>query len=223
MSVEFQPGDIAACFGTDRVSRAISLGTARPFAPKRLKIGPSHVAILCDHSVEGMIWVESTSLCRHPCIFRGDRVSGVQAHHVSERIADYTRVGGRVDLYRLVEIDQLRDKESKRLTAMLVNWIAANVDYDTGGAICSGERVFKFLDYFPGADLSSLFCSELVAAVLQRLGRMNRANPATFNPATLLRQLVRQGVYRYVDSYQSSVENVEVFSFPEPSSWMKAA
>ena len=45
----FQPGDLAACFGRDWVSRSISFGTASLWAPKRLRIGPSHVAMLCDH------------------------------------------------------------------------------------------------------------------------------------------------------------------------------
>ena len=49
----------------------------------------------------------------------------------------------------------------------------------------------------PQADLNELFCSELVAAVCMRLGRMNRSNPTKFNPACLLRELVRQGTFQF--------------------------
>jgi hypothetical protein len=62
--MQLLPGDIAACFGTDLTGRAISWGTASLFAPRGLKVAPSHVAICCEFE-ERIVWVESTTLCGH--------------------------------------------------------------------------------------------------------------------------------------------------------------
>ncbi len=198
---DFQPLDLAACYGSDLTARAISYGTASLLAPARLRIGPSHVALMCEHHGR-MVWVESTTLCRHPCVIRGESVIGCQAHLPESRLYDYCSSGGRVDIYRLAPIERLSSAESRLLTKILVrHFIGRQVTYDMGGALLSGTRLFKRTRLLPSADLNELFCSELVAAVLMRLGRMNRANPTRFNPACLLRQLVRQGTYGCIRSF----------------------
>lgn len=199
--INFEPLDIAACYGTDWTSNAIRFGTASLFAPPRLRVGPSHVAVLCRH--EGrMVWVESTTLCRHPCVIRGERFNGCQAHDPSNRIADYVNAGGRVDLYRLAPIESLSADESDLLTSILIrHFVRGQVQYDMGGALISGTRLFKATRLLPDADLNKLFCSELIAAVCMRLNRMNRRNPTRYNPACLLRELVRTGTHRYVETF----------------------
>ena len=200
---EFQPLDIAACYGTGLTAKTISYGTASFLAPRRLRIGPSHVAVLCRFQ-GNMVWIESTTLCPHPCAILGYQLDGCQAHLPEERIRDYAAAGGRVDLYRLSPIDRLSAPESELLTKILVkHFIGQRVTYDLGGALLSGTRLFKRTQLLPQADLNELFCSELVAAVLMRLGRMNRANPTQFNPASLLRQLVRQGTYQFEQRFRS--------------------
>ena len=195
---EFHPGDIAACSGRDWTSRVISLGTASLFSPSRLRIGPSHVAMLCEHQ-GGVIWVESTTLCRSPCLIRGNRVSGAQAHRPADRIRDYIDAGGSVDLYRLSLLNLLSNAESQLLTNLLVEYFVRNEHrYDLPGALLSGTRAFQLSRLFPGASLGELFCSELVAAVVMRLNRMNHANPTRYNPARLLRELVRLGKYEWI-------------------------
>ena len=145
-----------------------------------------------------IVWIESTTLCKHPCAILGFRLDGCQAHLPEQRIQDYVEAGGHVDLYRLSPIDRLSDTESELLTTILVkHFIGQRVTYDLGGALLSGTRLFKRTHLLPKADLNELFCSELVAAVLMRLGRMNRDNPTRFNPASLLRQVVRQGTYQF--------------------------
>lgn len=201
----FQPGDLAACFGRDWVSRSISFGTASLWAPKRLRIGPSHVAMLCDHR-GAPVWIESTTLCPHPCVIQGVPTSGVQAHFPQDRIRDYIDDGGRVDVYRLSGIDRLSRTEAEMLSRILIkHFIGRFVRYDTGGALLSGTRLLKRTRFFPGANLDELFCSELVAAVLMRLGRMNRANPTRYNPACLLRELVREGTYQFHHSFSKEI------------------
>ena len=185
-----------ACWGTDWTSRVITCGTLSAFGPSGLRLGPSHVAIVCEY--EGSpVWVESTTMCRTPCKVRGHHVSGVQVHDPADRVRDYLAAGGRVERYTLTPINSLTSDESQLLTRILVDhFVRKAVDYDLGGALISGTRVFQLMRSFPGADLNRLFCSELVSAVLQRLGRLNRTNPTRHNPARLLRLAVRQGVYK---------------------------
>src|SRR5690606_3756322 len=129
---------------------------------------------------------------RSPCLIREAPVSGAQAHLPVERVKDYVREGGRVDLYRLTHFNRLTIEESRLLTRLILDeFIDPGIDYDLGGALLSGTRVFQYSRFFPGANLQQLFCSELVAAVIMRLDRMNHANPSRYHPARLLRELVR--------------------------------
>ena len=194
----FQPGDIVACYGADWVSRVIQAVTWSAWAPAGLNRGPSHIAIISE-SDRGLLWVESTTLCPHPCLIRNQLVSGCQAHHPETRTQDYLKAGGRVELYRLTDINQLDREERLLLRGILFRHIlSCPVGYDLGGAILSGARAIRWLGLLPGADLHSLFCSELVAAILMRLNRLNHANPTGFSPARLLRTLVSQGKYHRV-------------------------
>lgn len=198
---DFEPLDIAACYGTGFTAQAISYGTASLLAPPRLRIGPSHVAVLCEFHGR-MVWIESTTLCEHPCVIMARPINGCQAHLPEMRIQDYLQTGGRVDLYRLSPIEKLSTEESHLLTRILVrHFIGQQVSYDLGGALLSGTRLFKRTRLLPSADLNELFCSELVAAVCMRLGRMNRSNPTRFNPACLLRELVRPGTFQFCHSF----------------------
>jgi hypothetical protein len=198
---EFEPLDIAACYGTGFTAKAISYGTAALLAQPRLRIGPSHVAVLCEFHGR-MVWIESTTLCEHPCVIMARHINGCQAHLPEMRIQDYLQAGGRVDLYRLAPIEKLSRVESELLTRILVrHFIGKQVTYDLGGALVSGTRLFKQTRLLPSADLNELFCSELVAAVCMRLGRMNRSNPTRFNPACLLRELVRHGTFQFCHSF----------------------
>lgn len=199
-----QPGDIAACYGVDWTSRLIRYGTASLLGPRDLRCPPSHVAMCCRHNDQSL-WVESTTLCPHSCLIRQKPVSGVQAHRPRNRMHDYLDHGGRVDIYRLTEINRLSDVESELLSHILLNhFVKRNVRYDVGGALLSGSRMFQRTQLFPGADLERLFCSELIAAVLMRLGRLNHDNPTRFHPGRLMRGLVLTGKYHRVASYQRS-------------------
>jgi len=197
--MDWEPGDLAACYGADAASRVIRWGTFSPFGPSGLRFGPSHVAIICQYGGQPL-WVEATTLCRRPCLVREQVVSGAQAHDPDERVADYENDDGRVERYRLTEISSLSSDESQLLSRILIgHFVRRGRRYDLCGALLSGTRAFQLSRLFPAADLASLFCSELVAAVLMRLNRMNHANPTRFNPARLLRELVRTGKYRRLE------------------------
>lgn len=209
MNDDFQSLDLLACYGSSWTGRMISFGTASLLAPQRLRLGPSHIAIICRHH-GSPVWVESTTLSPHPCVILNRPVNGVQAHLPELRIQDYTQAGGHVDLYRLSPIDHLGDEESKLLSRILIqHFIGKEVTYDMGGALLSGTRLFKRTRLLPSADMNELFCSELVAAVLMRLNRMNRDNPTRYNPACLLRQLVREGTFQFEREFRSK-ENLIV-------------
>lgn len=201
--MHLEPGDIAACYGTGLLDRLIRLETGSLFGPPGLKLGPSHVAIMAAtrslnrNRKSQIVWCESTTLCSHPCLLREQRVSGVQVHRPEDRIRDYTADGARVEIYRLCEFDRLMAPEVKQLMRMVHYLSHHGVGYDYRGAVTSGTRVLKWRRSL-ASNLESLFCSEFIAAVLQRLGRMNRRNPTLYNPAALLRELVRTGVYRRV-------------------------
>jgi len=199
--LQIESGDIFACYGSDRVSKTISIGTGSIFAPKRLKLGPSHVAIACQW-MGSMYWVESTTMSATPCAIGGERVRGCQAHYPGQRIAEYTSEGGHVDHYRLTKIFELSGDESELMSHVLIrHFVLKSTGYDMGHVLLAGTRLFKASRLFPGADLDRVFCSELIAAVLQRIGRINHRNPTKFSPGTLMRELVRQGTYRFEKSY----------------------
>lgn len=210
--MHLEPGDIAACYGRGWMDRLIRLETGSLFGPPGLRLGPSHVAILAStrslnrRRLSETVWCEATTLCMRPCLLREDRVSGIQVHRPKDRIADYVAIGGRVEIYRLVEFDRLMAPESKQLMRMVHYLSRHKVGYDYHGAVTSGTRVWKWRRSLT-SDLDSLFCSEFIAAVLQRLGRMNRRNPTVYNPASLLRELVRTGVYRRVEVVTQPAED----------------
>jgi hypothetical protein len=209
-----EAGDIYACWGSDVVSRGISLETSLLSfltGPSGLRWSPSHVAIAAHHNSE-LRWYESTTMASRECLSACRRVAGAQVHSVRDRLRDYViAAAGRVDVYRLTAIDMLEFDEERMLAEMMSTFVGDLIEkrdpvrYDSGGAIFSGTRFVKWLP-FSRADLNSVFCSELIAAVLQRLCRMNRDNPARYNPGMLLRRLVRQGTYARLCSFTKSSE-----------------
>lgn len=204
--LSFQPGDIFACWGTDSVSRLISVATSSLRGP--IRYAPSHVAMACpwqrDHPAS-CHWYESTTLTGRHCLSALRQVSGAQVHEVRDRIADYVARGGCVRVFRLTPIDALDPEDVCHLRAMLGEFLGSGADspigYDSAGAVLSGTRVMKRLTIWHN-NLDKLFCSELIAAVLQRLCRMNRRDPAWFNPGRLLRELMRQGSYYHADTFR---------------------
>lgn len=207
--VVIEPGDIFACYGSDFVSRFISLETSAftwLTAPRGLKVSPSHVAIACPrftpHS-DRCFWFESTTLTNRRCLEAGRKVSGVQCHPIGARMKDYLR-GGRVDVYRLTPINALSGHAVNDMRADLISWfIREAVSYDAAAAVFSGATLIRSIDKLTGwmtPRMESVFCSQLIAAELMSLCRMNRDNPQRYNPGRLLRTVVQQGTYSRVMS-----------------------
>jgi hypothetical protein len=179
--MQFSAGDLIFFYGRDFTSRVIEWATR----------GPSHVGIVCPaEDCSTPVLFESTTLCDLPCLIARKRTSGVQAHRIETRVAIYEGSAYRM---RLARPWRLYPHEVARLQQWLLQMI--DEPYDLSGALLSGTRLFKWTALMPYPDLGSLFCSELCAAALMRMGRMPIRNPSLFNPAYLQRKLRRWGIY----------------------------
>lgn len=190
----FQPGDLVACYGTDKLSRAIMAATFSLISPRGLRVGPSHIGIVARVGEVESAMVESTTLSGRDCIFAGEPVSGIQAAFPWDRVNDYISAGGKVDVYRPTEGNALNEAEAVWLSETVNQLLHNRIEYDYIGAGFSGTRLLSALRLF-NAKTDRLFCSELCSFLLQSLGLLNRRNPSRHSPARLLRELVRTGVY----------------------------
>lgn len=206
----FLPFDLFVCWGTDKVSRFISAVTSWPFGPPRLRIGPAHVAFCVDW-YNHPLWAESTGICKHPCLYHNAVISGCQFHNIADRIEDYVKIGGRVDVYRLAPMWQLKADQTRELLSVVCNeYVGKEVGYDLDGAMFSALRVWKLLDVvlgvFPNADTNQLFCSEWAAHLLMYFNRLPLSNCSKFTPAELARAMVNNGVSKYERSFQTAAD-----------------
>lgn len=196
---ELRSGDIAACYGTGFVSKAISFETMSLIPPsKRLLLGPSHVAVMLGEGND-QLWVESTSLCPRRCVINNITVEGPQAHRPKDRIADYVRPGGRVDIYRPTPWYLLTQEEYEKAHKLLVEFLIkkGGYHYDMLGAVISGTRAFRLWPFF-FSTMHEVFCSEMIAALMMRTCRLPVTKTNKFSPGRLMRKLVWNGVYKFV-------------------------
>lgn len=175
---DLRTGDVIACWGLDPVSLIISGMTASPLPPWRFAWSPSHVAMVMEDE-RGPWWFESTLMV--------EGKAGAQWHNPAQRWDAYR--GRCLVLRPTVEIDL---DQRERMAGELNKFVAARVEYDLGGAILSGTR---FLRWLVPASNSRLFCSEMVARVLQVGQLMNWGSPAGYSPGRLCRELVKSGAF----------------------------
>ncbi|MES2791998.1 MAG: hypothetical protein V4719_20455 [Planctomycetota bacterium] len=188
---DFRDGDIIAFYGAEWRSRVISLVTGG---------GPSHVGIVTDCEVldrdhggarSEQVLIESTCLCKRPCLVTGQVFKGVQVQSIKDRIEDY---------HGKAQVHRLSPRWAKKLQGLggdlshdLQECIGT--PYDVPGALWSGTRILKYLPWLPHNDQGSVFCSEMIAQSLQGIGFLCVWNPGLFHPASLVNHLVRSGVY----------------------------
>ena len=166
----YKLGDVIGFLGRGFCSRFINFGTCG--IPNW---GVSHVAIVGEW--EGIpILFESTTQTERPCYITGSSIKGVQAHPIAQRIEEYNGHVWHYPLYR-----ELYNHEATRLRRFLHD--ALGTPYDLRGAIRSGGIVTNFLEALLRAeDLSSVFCSELMASAFGNLGLYSIANASRWNP-----------------------------------------
>lgn len=194
---KFRAGDVLAFRGRDFVSRVIQVGTyvtTGPWFPLRLP--PSHVGIILPLHGE-MRLVESTTMSRRRCLERFELHDGVQVQRPLERIGDY---GGACEVWRLAPMWSLSTWEADLLSRIVLDYYIRDgkVGYDMLRATLSGTR---WLRLFDNPDPYKAFCSELCYALLARANRLPQDDPARYNPARLIRTMIRCGIARRVVSH----------------------
>lgn len=205
-NLDFAPGDLVAFSGRDWLSRLIKAATCPPWYWFRAHWRAiSHIGICCrapnDFARHGACaLIEATNLSTLPNLFDirprpteaappisllGEhRPAPLGARWPEDRANHYP---GFVYRARLSPLWALDSTEAERLQTFLLD--LRGRQYDFLGALRAG------LGRAADANLSRLFCSEVVAAVLARLQRLRESDPAAWTPAALLRELVRTGVY----------------------------
>lgn len=171
-NIEYKSGDLIFFWGNDNLSRLISWITW----------GPSHVAIIVKYNNQ-LLLAESTTLYNKPCVAQEKIVSGVQLHHIAERIEDYKN--GKIQHCPLSGDCSLTNIQCDTLENIITDNLG--VIYDSKMAILSATPFLKMLPY---PDKSSLFCSAFVARTYQIINRMNWSNPEIYSPAGLRRSLL---------------------------------
>ena len=178
------PGDTLGFSSWSRLGIGINLCTwGVPFW------GLSHVAGIVRLPGESRLVIcESTTTCAEPCLLCGQRHDGVQFHYIPQRIREYRGLVWRYPLKRRMTLH-----ESRRVGA----WCMAQhgKGYDYLGAFGARETLAACLLRKP-EDLQSLFCSELWAAALREIGRLDTDNASAWSPNLLCRRLRRRGVVK---------------------------
>jgi hypothetical protein len=180
---EIASGDIIGFVGEDWVSDCINIATLG--LPNR---SVSHVGIVSEYKGKLLVY-ESTSGDRPPCYVKLKLTRGVQAHPLSELLS----IPSFREVWHYPLKCPLYYHQRARLEYVLKGYLGR--DYDMNGACHSAGVVFsKVCGMIKGEDLSSLFCSEMVAAVLTHVGTLRTPNSSRWSPNKLCRYLVREGV-----------------------------
>jgi hypothetical protein len=189
---EVKAGDLIAVSGKGLASNAIQIGSlSLPNVGSLGRwnwAGPSHVLIAAPIWGERTVY-ESTSFPRPPCV-RSNRPNpkGVQAHFLK----DIVDAGGNVWHYPLRS--PLYLDEEDRLLQVLDSYIGRGYDF-LGAGKSGGGYALRLIQRLIGSeDLSLVFCSELVVAAYVHVGIMQHKNAGAWNPARLVRHVLRQGI-----------------------------
>jgi len=178
----FKDGDVLGFSGKGWVSGVINLGTyALP------RVGLSHIGIVSTYRGRQYIFESTTLNGGKSCAILGKPIGGVQAHLIEDVLAR----PGKVWVYRLKS--PLYKPEKSRLGLCLLGMLG--VEYDYRGAAQSGGFLLRLIEKLVrNEDVSKLFCSELVAFALTRIGRGRIISSSGQNPNSLARYLYRDGI-----------------------------
>lgn len=164
-----EPFDIFLFSGEGLVSRAIQAATFSPW---------SHVALSLRLPQYDMnLLYESTTLTDAPDLSTGTPTKGVQLVHLSERIAKYDGdvawrqiTGPKTENMVQAAAEFVREYQGRPYEKNQLALVASAIDA---------------VDWFKHADTSSVFCSELAAEMLRRVGIMTALGEPSeeFTPA----------------------------------------
>ena len=172
-------GDIVGFSGRSWLSAGINIATyGIPLW------GLSHVGILANTPDGRLLIFESTSLDGDiPCEITGKAICGTQAHALDFILNRYHGAAWHYPLYR-----PLYANEDERLTEFLIETVG--VPYDAMGAFRSAGVGLSWIEsLFREQSLTSIFCSEWVAAAYAVTGLHPTDNVSRWNPNRLCRHL----------------------------------
>jgi hypothetical protein len=180
--MDIRAGDVIGFSGDGGISFTVNiLSYGIPW------VSISHLGIMGYHGDELLIF-ESTTLSNIPCEIQKRPVEGVQAVHLKDRVEKY---GGKVFHYPLVE--PLFGSGKRKLSQFLHDQLGK--EYDLIGALRAGGKIWAWLEaQLREEDLNFLFCSELVAASLNRVDRLDTDSASRWNP----NQLIRHGLKKKI-------------------------
>jgi len=172
-------GDIIGFSGRSWISAAVNVAT---YGIPLWSI--SHVGILANCPDGELRLFESTTLDGEiPCEITGKPICGTQAHGLAFILNQYKGAAYHYPLYR-----PLYANEDDRLTEFLIDTIG--VPYDAMGAFRSAGVGLSWIEsLFRGQSLTSIFCSEWVAAAYAVTGLHPTDNVSRWNPNRLCRHL----------------------------------
>lgn len=183
---DIKPGDIIGFSGGSWISTGINIVTyGVPFW------SISHVGIIGEdftHDRKGLLLFESTEFeSQEPCEITGKPICGTQAHDCRWVVNQYEGAAWHYKLTR-----DLYAHERVRLSRYLND--TCGTPYDVLGAMRSGGLLFAWAEaLFRKQNANKLFCSEWVAAALQRIGVLETASFSGWSPNYLCRYLRRIG------------------------------
>lgn len=183
-SQEPKAGDIVGFSGRSLWGTVINLATyGIPFWDL------CHVGVLAG-GPDGELLLFESSEYPLPCVIRNKVFRGAQAHHLASIVNIYKGSVWHYPIYR-----PLYDYESKRLSEFLLSTIGT--PYDELGAYRSGGIGLSWVEaLLREQDLTSIFCSEWVAAAHAMIGLLQTDNVSRWNPNRLVRYERRAGILR---------------------------
>lgn len=200
-----KPGDVIAFGGKTHFSEIIKFATFSSV---------SHVGVILQTKINEDITdrffnqiIESTSL---------DGFNGVNISRFSDRLKNYTG-----EVWWLPLDEQLRENsfDQKAFYDFLFNQAKQRKAYDMPQAI---KSAIDLLDTIKGPgynkeDFSKFFCSELVAAGLEKAGTVKELNSSEVTPIDLCRWNIYSGKYYQLKG--ESLKTITRYNSLNPNNW----
>lgn len=179
-----QPGDVIGFSGSKLVSDAINILT---YGIPRVSI--SHVGMLAEHEGELYLYESVGDSPVEPCQVTGKLTYGTQYTSLT-KVKTYKGRAYHYGLYR-----PLYAHESRRLNRHLID--SVGLSYDLRGAIRSGGFLTRLTaSMLREENLSSYFCSEMVAKSLSLIGLFPTSHAGKWNPNSLVRRCRALGILK---------------------------
>jgi hypothetical protein len=186
--MDFKDGDIIGFSGAHYLSDFINIVT---YGIPRYSL--SHVGILARKNTRSKWLVfEANEDVPWQCAVTHRKHDGVQAHSLDLLLERYP---GKMWLYSRIGYPVYDSGHTwVELYNALVNELGT--PYDWMGAKMAGGFIHSAIQgILHKQDTSSLFCSELIAMILNEYGILDTNNVSKWSPNRLMRHLTRKGIY----------------------------